>query len=492
MCKKFFISIYHPESPYTVYCKDCFFSDAWDQYATGRDYDAEKSFFEQFRALDLEAPKMGTVGLNTENCDYTNYFGDSRNCYLTFAGTLNEDCLYGSGINNSKNALDSLGIKKNEWTYENVNSAQCHQAKYLELCFQCSESAFLFDCRSCQNCFMCTNLRQKKYHIHNQAYSPEEYKSRMQAIDFGSYETIEMLKKEFEILKRNTFHRNLKVDNNENVIGERVYSSKNCYQCFDLISCEDCRYCAYGAGGKDCMDMYALYPPTELCYWSFGLYHSYNVKWSILCAQSQDMEYCLVDEFSKHSFGCNNLHHSEYAILNKKYSPEDYTDLRKKVIEDMKARGEYGEFFPPELSPYAYNETVANEYFPLSKEAALEKGWRWIDASNTETQDLASVPLIPDQISDVGEDICKNTLGCVNCQKRYKIIQQELKFYKNMTIPIPRKCPDCRHKDRMALRNPRKLWERGCAKCGEEMKTSYSSERPEEIYCEKCYLKEVY
>ena len=200
MCKKFFISIYHPESPYTVYCKDCFFSDAWDQYATGRDYDAEKSFFEQFRALDLEAPKMGTVGLNTENCDYTNYFGDSRNCYLTFAGTLNEDCLYGSGINNSKNALDSLGIKKNEWTYENVNSAQCHQAKYLELCFQCSESAFLFDCRSCQNCFMCTNLRQKKYHIHNQAYSPEEYKSKMQAIDFGSYETIEMLKKEFEIL----------------------------------------------------------------------------------------------------------------------------------------------------------------------------------------------------------------------------------------------------------------------------------------------------
>ena len=41
---------------------------------------------------------------------------------------------------------------------------------------------------------------------------------------------------------------------------------------------------------------------------------------------------------------------------------------------DMKKRGEYGEFFPASMSPFGYNETVAHEYFPLSKEE-ITKGF---------------------------------------------------------------------------------------------------------------------
>jgi len=43
----------------------------------------------------------------------------------------------------------------------------------------------------------------------------------------------------------------------------------------------------------------------------------------------------------------------------------------------------------------------------------------------------------------------------------------------------------------MALRNPRKLYERVCDKCGKDMITTYSPERPEVVYCESCYNKEV-
>jgi len=43
----------------------------------------------------------------------------------------------------------------------------------------------------------------------------------------------------------------------------------------------------------------------------------------------------------------------------------------------------------------------------------------------------------------------------------------------------------------MALRNPRKLFERKCDKCGMEMITTYAPERLEKVYCEKCYEKEV-
>jgi hypothetical protein len=43
------------------------------------------------------------------------------------------------------------------------------------------------------------------------------------------------------------------------------------------------------------------------------------------------------------------------------------------IIERMMQDGEWGEFFPATMSPFGYNETVANEYYPLSKSEATEK-----------------------------------------------------------------------------------------------------------------------
>jgi hypothetical protein len=44
----------------------------------------------------------------------------------------------------------------------------------------------------------------------------------------------------------------------------------------------------------------------------------------------------------------------------------------------------------------------------------------------------------------------------------------------------------------MALRNPRKLFDRKCDKCWVKIKTTYSPDRKEIVYCESCYNKEVY
>ena len=39
----------------------------------------------------------------------------------------------------------------------------------------------------------------------------------------------------------------------------------------------------------------------------------------------------------------------------------------------------YGEFFPYELTCFKYNESSAQQYFPLDKENALEQGFQWKD-----------------------------------------------------------------------------------------------------------------
>ena len=47
----------------------------------------------------------------------------------------------------------------------------------------------------------------------------------------------------------------------------------------------------------------------------------------------------------------------------------------------------YGEFFPAELSPFFYNETTAQEYFPLTKEAPLVKS-KFLDETTVKSNIL--------------------------------------------------------------------------------------------------------
>lgn len=160
----------------------------------------------------------------------------------------------------------------------------------------------------------------------------------------------------------------------------------------------------------------------------------------------------------------------------------------------------YGEFFPSELSPFCYNETIAQEYFPLTKEQALEQGYKWKDKEERNYSIDIKNEDIPDDINNVNDDIISKVIECQHkdcnhqCTEAFKIIPEELQFYKRMNLPIPHLCPNCRHYERLSQRNPLKLWHRRCMKegCNNEFETSYAPERPEIVYCEKCYQKEVY
>ena len=196
---------------------------------------------------------------------------------------------------------------------------------------------------------------------------------------------------------------------------------------------------------------------------------------------------------SKNLFGCVGLTHKEYCIFNKKYSKEDYQQLKDKIIEHMKSTGEWGEYFPPETSAFGYNETLANDYFPLTKEQVKSKGWQWCDfAPDIKADKTISAGRLPDDIKDLPDDILNWAIICEITNKPFKIIAQELDFYRKHNLPIPRRHPDQRHCDRLKLKQPYKLFNRKCDKCLSAIKTTYSPDRLEKVYCESCYLKEVY
>jgi hypothetical protein len=207
---------------------------------------------------------------------------------------------------------------------------------------------------------------------------------------------------------------------------------------------------------------------------------------------NHDLFYCDLCVGNKHCFGCVGLRHKQYCILNKQYTKEEYEDLLPRIIAHMQKTKEWGEFFPASLSPFGYNESVAQEYFTLTEKESKSRGWHWYPEANTEENYLGPIVEIPRKIEEADASICEKILRCEATGKPYKIIPQELKFYRQMNIPIPKKCPDQRHKERMALRNPRKLWKRKCQKCAKPIETTYAPDRPEIVYCESCYLASVY
>ena len=182
----------------------------------------------------------------------------------------------------------------------------------------------------------------------------------------------------------------------------------------------------------------------------------------------------------------------------------------------------YGEFFPESFSPFAYNETTAQEYFPLSDQEMIKKGYRIREPDEKKYVPTIKGIDLPQNIGEVDESILKEIISCADegncshqCTTAFRIISSELDFYKRMNIPLPDKCPNCRHYRRLEFRNPVKLWDRKCqcggvesengvyknlAKhhlhgerhCEVEFGTSYAPDRPEIVYCEKCYQQEVY
>ena len=132
------------------------------------------------------------------------------------------------------------------------------------------------------------------------------------------------------------------------------------------------------------------------------------------------------------------------------------------------------------MSPFAYNESIVNEYTPRTKEDAISHGYRWKD----------DIPATRGQEKD-DPDPMKRIMKCSQCDRNYRFIDRELVFYKKLNLPLPTQCFNCRHQRRMSLRLPRKLWKRNCAKCSKDIETSYAPDRPEIIYCEQCYQTEI-
>ncbi|MSU54810.1 MAG: hypothetical protein EXS48_03210 [Candidatus Staskawiczbacteria bacterium] len=524
LCGKKIISIYNKDFDNIVYCDKCWWSDKWDASDYAEDIDFSKPFltqlFEFFKKVP--APNLFAFGTTMVNSPYCNMANDMKNCYLLHDGTFDENVSYGSGAFYCKDSQDITMVRKGELCYEIVTCINCYQTTFSQNCEDCVDVHFSFGLRGCNNCFGCVNLHGKKYHIFNEPYTKEEYEQKLKSFGLDSHKNITQLKnKAHEFWKKFPKRYYFGVQN-LNVTGDYLERSKNAKSCFGAANLEDAKFCSFISNGpvKTTYDLTHYGDNVELVYECLqcgdGLSNC-KFGWGNW-TNTNNANYSITVPGSSYIFGCIGLKKKKYCILNKQYTKEEYEGLVPKIIKHMSdmpyidkngIEYKYGEFFPIELSPFGYNETTAQEYFYLGEKEAKAKGYNWKEHDKRNYEITKKSEDIQDSILDIDDFILSEIIACEhkgvckeNCMTAFRILPEDLTFYRRMNLPLPRLCPNCRHYQRLKQRNPLKLWHRTCMcdkkhshhkeNCDIEFETSYSPDRPEIVYCEKCYQQEVY
>ena len=527
-------SMYAPDSGYKVYEKEVWLTDAWNPLEYGQAYDFNKPFFEQFNELLHKVPLKNLNLVNGVNSDYSNNFTDPKNCYLCFNGNSSEDCMYSHGLTNCKDCIDASHLSKCETCYGSFWLTSCNRSFFCNNCESSLNMWFSKNCMGCSNCFGCVGLRNKQYYIFNEPYSKETYAAKLKSLNLGSHAALDQMKKRVQDFWLKFPNKYIQGLHNTRVSGNYIEHSKNVHNSFIVREGENLRFCPFIQelpGSKDCYDWSIWGENGQLMYECHACgVSTQKIRFSLFTQEnSHDIEYSMVCSGSSDLFGCVSLRKKQYCILNKQYTKEEYEALVPKIRAHMDAmpytdkKGcvyKYGEFFPVELSPVGYNESMAQEYFPLAKDVALANGYTWRDTAERSYKVTMKPEDMPDTIQDVSDSITEEVIECAHegkcnqlCVTAFRITKDELDFYRKTGLPLPRLCHNCRTFDRLQQRTGLKLHPRTCECSGEKsengiykntgthfhgktscpnaFETTYSPERKEIIYCEQCYQAEV-
>ncbi len=513
------ITIFNPANSYIVYDRDVWWNDDWSALEFGQPYDFDQPFFNQWERLFKHVPHPAVFNSQCTNSNYCNHVGELNNCYLAFASWENDQVCYATRVAKCKDSFDLSGSNSAELCYQTVGGNTLYNVQFAQNTSQARDSQFLDGCKNVFDCFGCVNLRNKSYCFFNEQLDATAYRARVADLDLGSYQNLLKAQQRFQALQLASVHRFSNSIDTTQSTGNNLLHTENCQYCFDARHINDCRYCVNAVGPlSDSYDGYGVGAEAQFMYETVdaGIRGSW-LLFDVVVWGGNNVQYSYNCTNCKDCFGCIGLRNAQYCILNQQYSKEEYERLLPRIIAQMKTHPyidtqgctyAYGEFFPTAISPFAYNETVAQEHFPLTEAAITQRGWRYQAESKDAKQFTVKASELPDHIQNTPETITNAMIQCLHagacveqCTEVYKILPAEYQYLKQRNIALPRLCPNCRHFERLAQERPLNLWSRQCGcqrtahghktHCANFFMTSVPESDPAAIYCEDCYLAEV-
>jgi len=492
MSGKNIVSVFRPDCVYPVWQRKEWFEN---NNPPSRDYDPSLSFFDQSWELFQKCPIPHVFESNNQNCEYTDDWYYSKNCYLCHSGQYNEDCSYCYECDHCKDSNYGVSAYYSELCFDLINSTNCFNSLFLLNCKNVHDSAFLYDCRGCSNCIFCFNLRDKSYCFGNKQLTKEEFEIQKAKWDLSSIKTYEKAKEFFsEMMTNMAWHRALQIDQCEDSSGNYIKQCKDCENCYLLSKHENCvNDCFSGPDAKGTLDSLGTVG-GELTFMTSLPVFSYYAIFSFSVDHCKFVEYCAYLQNCQYCFGCSGLVNKKYCIFNKQYSEEEYKILREKIISNMKKSGEWGKFFPGYFAPNPYEESFSGFHFPLDKPSDL--GFREGESMERNNVKTAEISDIPDSWKELNPEKEKWITEQIFWDEKYKrsfqITQKDIDFAKKIKGPLLHDYYVHRLQNNFSwMPFSGELREAICAKSGMKIKTNWPEKFDGRILSEEEYLKLV-
>ena len=491
---KSIISYVHPATGLKVITDAEFFEQDHTDKAT--EYQPDKPFFEQIRALQLAVPYPAQRNIvpPTNSLSIAS-FGD-ENSFFTI-GCKSKKTLYSIVSQEIENSAEVLHSDHVVNSYRVSNSHRIFNGKFIMQSFDCLNSAFLFDCRNCENCFGVANKRNKKFLWWDEPLSEGEWKDRMSKIRLGERSILQEQVNRYRawVGERAVWPENFN-EHAENCVGEFLYKCRDCKNVYvgnngphknwyGVYYSGACERNAFMGGASDCSDNYCCHAP----------YRSHGCKFSHNVINCQNMEYCIQCYDCEDCFGCVGLVRKRFCIFNKPYDEAAYWAKVDALKTHLLSNGEYGEFFPLSFSP-SYVPLATNMVYLTTTEDRRAMGALEFDpdagnAFGNLSVLAASIEDIPENIDDIDPAVWSKKIFMDEKEgRRFAMLEPELRLCKELGIAPTLSHPVARMREMMLSANTAVFEEAKCRKCHTHINTAKNVTYPNRtIYCRACYLQ---
>ena len=424
-----------------------YYEQWWEVYTHGIDYDFWKNIFDNYSELRKGVKWINMINFfNSENSEYADVVSKWKNIYLSaFIVNGDEDVMYSFGVNDqSKRVINSAIISDHsENVYFSLAVQHSFKVFYSRYINNSSDIWFSTNLLWCTHCIWCHDLENKSYHIENIEYTKEEYIKKKEEYldDKNNYQDMymDLVKEKWKHLASSNISGSYGVES-EDISGAhftyRISEWRNVFNVWGFEWCQNI-YDVFDGGWPSLQDIYAVNGiaiNSENCYTSCHVPNCNTVFYSYYL---ESCSFCI---------WCIWLQNKSYCILNKQYTKEEWEILADKIFRQMDQEGILWDFFPGELNPFYFNDTMAGILWNFTKDEVEAEWYMWREAEVKvdilESSDVISAcDLHHYQWYEEGKwNISKSILSKVIKDHKwnyYRIVQMEYDFLIQYWLPIP-------------------------------------------------------
>ena len=464
-----------------------------------REIDLARPVLEQCRDLVRVVP----MGARREWKNIVNTIGvgmwDVEDCYIVFSTVRAKRAMYTYYcLENCEDIVQGTFVMTSQNCFGCTRIERCHSCNFALESRDCINCSFIFDCRNCEDCFGATNLRNKKYVLFNEQLTKEEYQKRLSEVDLSCRSTFHEYHKRFlQLVETSAFPENFNI-NSADCQGEYLSDCVRVRESYYMQKCTDCAYNYGSSGAERCYYVSSAYPASD-CWMSAVQLNCSQSKYSAMCGNSRELEYCNNCHDCESCFGCVGLRNKKFHIFNKPYSEAEYWQKVDGLKCAMLDRGEYGEFFPFDVSPNGMQFSMSPVLYDVD-EAEMkrfgapiydpDRGAVLAPKKTVEVPPLRSED-VPDCLAEVEPDkwVGKAFMD-TKANRRWTVMPKEFAFYQSHHLPFPEEHYTSRLRGQLQLLNL-PLWEqKNCVACNASISVGKNKTfTARKVYCTACYLK---